>query len=136
MTNRRCVINRNGLRGTDCAPHGDNRQQHSMDKNKTKPTYIGCPKKNALSECCWSYSALAESPFAGTPCVLRLIFLLRLSRIKRPQVISMVKFSPIALNFGNEFVLFVHFFGTPCICMTRNIFIISVTSSEDNSDQG
>ena len=42
-------------------------------------------------------------------------FLLRLSRIKRPQVMSMVKFSPTALNFGYDFVLLVHFFGTPCI---------------------
>ena len=31
-------------------------------------------------------------------------FLLRLSRIKRPQVMSMVKFSPIALNFGYDFL--------------------------------
>ena len=29
--------------------------------------YTGCPKKNALSECCWSHSALAQSPFTGTP---------------------------------------------------------------------
>ena len=36
-------------------------------------------------------------------------FLLRLSRIKRPQVISMVKFSSIALNLGYDFVLLVHF---------------------------
>ena len=28
----------------------------------------GVPK-NALSDCCWSYSALAQSPFAGTPCL-------------------------------------------------------------------
>ena len=42
-------------------------------------------------------------------------FLLRLSRIKRPQVMSMVKFSPIALNLGYDFVLLVHFFGTLCI---------------------
>ena len=55
--------------------------------------------KNAFSECCWSQSALAQSPFAGTPCVWRLFFLsfrtVRLSRIKRPQVMSMVKFSRI-----------------------------------------
>ena len=38
-------------------------------------------------------------------------FLLRLSRIKRPQVMSMVKFSPIALNFRYDFVLLVHFWG-------------------------
>ena len=41
-------------------------------------------------------------------------FLLRLSRITRLQVMSMVKFSPIALNFGYDFILLVHFFGTPC----------------------
>ena len=41
-------------------------------------------------------------------------FLLRLSKIKRPQVMSMVKFSPITLNFRYDFVLFVIFFGTPC----------------------
>ena len=32
-------------------------------------------------------------------------FLLRLGRIKRPQVMSMVKFSSTALNFGYDFVL-------------------------------
>ena len=37
-------------------------------------------------------------------------FLLRLSRIKRPQVMLTVKFNPIALNFGNDFVLLEHFF--------------------------
>ena len=37
-------------------------------------------------------------------------FLLRISMIKHPQVMSMVKFSPIALNFGYDFVLLVHFF--------------------------
>ena len=114
MTNRRCVINRNGLRGTDCAPHGDNRQQHSMGKNKTKHTYIGCPKKNALSECCWSHSALAQSPFASTPCVWRLIFWSFLTKTKQDKApLSQVngKFSPIALNFSYDFVLYVHFFG-------------------------
>ena len=39
----------------------------------TKMIIQGVPK-NALSECCWSHSALAQSPFAGTPCVWRLIF--------------------------------------------------------------
>ena len=39
-------------------------------------------------------------------------FLLRLSRIKRSQVMSMVKFSPTALNFGYDFVL-LHFLGHP-----------------------
>ena len=29
----------------------------------------GVPKKNVLSECCWSHSALAQSQVAFTPCV-------------------------------------------------------------------
>ena len=49
-------------------------------------------------------------------------FLLRLSRIKRPKVMSMVKFSPIALNFGHDFVLLVHFLGHPvCIHKHKNV---------------
>ena len=31
------------------------------------------------------------------------------SRIKRPQVMSIVKFCPAALDFGYDFVLLVHF---------------------------
>ena len=72
--------------------------------------------KNALSECSWSHSALAESEVASTPCVWKLIFgrfLLRLSLIKPTQVMFMVKFSPTALNFGYDFVLLVHFLGHP-----------------------
>ena len=38
-------------------------------------------------------------------------FLLGLSRIKHPQVMSMVKFGPRALNFGYDFVLLVIFLG-------------------------
>ena len=50
-------------------------------------------------------------------CVWKLffgLFLLRLSWIKRPQVMSMVNCSPTVLNFGYDFVLLVPFFGTPC----------------------
>ena len=36
-------------------------------------------------------------------------FLTKTSRIKRSQVMSMVKFSPKAFNFGYEFVLLVIF---------------------------
>ena len=42
------------------------------------------------------------------------LFLLRLSRTKRPKGMSMVKFSPMALNCY-DFVLLIHFFGTPCM---------------------
>jgi len=45
-------------------------------------------------------------------------FLLRLSLIKPSQVMFMVKFSPTALNFGCDFALLVHFFGTPCRLIT------------------
>ena len=37
-------------------------------------------------------------------------FLLSLGRIKRSKVMSMVKFSPIALNSGYDFVLLVNFY--------------------------
>ena len=40
-------------------------------------------------------------------------FLLRLSRIKPPQVMSMAKFGPTALHFGYDFVLLMHFLGHP-----------------------
>ena len=70
----------------------------------------GVPK-NALSERYWSYSALAQSPFAGTSFVWRLIFWSFLTKTN-PQVMSMVKFSPIAINFGYDFVLVVLFWDT------------------------
>ena len=31
--------------------------------------YVQGVPKNALSECCWSQGALAQSQVAGTPCV-------------------------------------------------------------------
>ena len=85
----------------------------------------GVPK-NALSECCWSYSALAQSQVAGTPCVWKLIcgrflILLRLSLIKPSKVMFLVKSSPTALNIGYDFVLLVHFFGTTCMCKSLNL---------------
>ena len=40
-------------------------------------------------------------------------FLLTLARIKRPQVMFMVKFSHTSLNFGYDFVPVVHFWDTP-----------------------
>ena len=45
-------------------------------------------------------------------------FLLRLSRVNRPQVMSMVKFSPTAFKFGYDFAALVHFFGKPSIVTT------------------
>ena len=76
----------------------------------------GVSKKGLLTECRWSHGSSAQSAVAGTPCysisprfgpeIVSLgRFFLRLSRIKHPQVMSMVKFSSTALNFGYDFVL-------------------------------
>ena len=46
----------------------------------------GVPK-NALSECCWSHSAVAQSPFAGTPCVWKLIFWSFVTKTKQDQAL-------------------------------------------------
>ena len=65
----------------------------------------GCPKKRTFR--------MAQSQVAGTSCVRKQIFdrfLLRLSLIKPFQDIFMVKFSPIALNFGYDFALLTPFF--------------------------
>ena len=48
-------------------------------------------------ECCCSHSAQAQSPLVGTTWAWKVFFcrfLLRLCRIKRPQVMSRVKFGP------------------------------------------
>ena len=56
-------------------------------------------QKNALSECCWSHSALAQSQVAGTPCVWKSICWSFLTKTKPDQAgIFMVKFSHTALN--------------------------------------
>ena len=47
--------------------------------------YIQVSQKNALSEFCWSHSALARSQVAGTLCVWKLIFLLFLIKTKPDQ---------------------------------------------------
>ena len=76
----------------------------------------GCPKKTHFQNAAgatvhWLNHDLTAPLVSGDWFLGR--FLLRLSRIKRPQVMSMVKFSPIALNFGYDFVLLVHFLGHP-----------------------
>ena len=48
----------------------------------------GIPKKNALSECCWSHSALAQLQVAGTPCVWKLTFWSFLTKTKPDQALS------------------------------------------------
>ena len=72
----------------------------------------GVPKKGT-NRMHWSHGAQSQSPVIGKTWAWKVFFgrfLLRLSRIKRPQVMSMVKFGPTTLNFGYDFVLLVHLF--------------------------
>ena len=65
-------------------------------------------QKIGLIECCWSMVHRLNHQWLATHGPRKRFFgrfLLRLSRIKRPRVTSMVKFSPMALNFGYDFVL-------------------------------
>ena len=41
----------------------------TLGAKPVKNTLYRVSQKNALSECCWSHSALAQSPFVGTLCV-------------------------------------------------------------------
>ena len=76
--------------------------------------HTGVPK-NALSECCWTNSALVQSPVADTPCVWKSIFWSFLSKTEPKQDLPshMVKFGSTVLNFGCDFFLLVTFLGHP-----------------------
>ena len=66
----------------------------------------------------FSHSGLAQTQVTGTPCVWKLIFWSFLAKTEPDQAFASYvhgKFSPTALNFDYDFVLLVHFFGTPCI---------------------
>ena len=83
--------------------------------------YTVCPKKTHF-QCCWSWlNHHLLAPLVSGDWLFG-HFLLWLSRIKRTQVMSMVKFSPIALNFGYDFVLLVYFFGAAFIMMVVQNF--------------
>ena len=62
-------------------------KRHALWKTQRKNTHIQGAQKNALSECCWSHSAInvAQSLVAGTPCVWKLIFWLFLTKPKPDQ---------------------------------------------------
>ena len=60
----------------------DGGSEHLHDPN---PLFYKVSQKNALSECCWSHSALAQSQVAGTPCVWKLIFWSFLTKTKPDQ---------------------------------------------------
>ena len=77
--------------------------------------YRGVSQNNALSECYWTHSALAQSPVADTPCVWKSIFWSFLSKTEPKQDLPshMVKFGSTVLNFGCDFFLLVTFLGHP-----------------------
>ena len=88
-------------------------------------------QKNALSECCWSHSALAQSPFAGTPCVRKLIFLLFVTKTKQDQAPP----SP-----SPRFCSITTFFWTPCRYLVIDLRMFETKacfndSSKSNSNE-
>ena len=65
-------IGQQQTRNAECS---NGRGSHARGEDQGHICLIqGVPKKSALSECCWSHNALAQSPFAGTPCVRKMIF--------------------------------------------------------------
>ena len=50
-----------------------------------------------------------------------LVIFAKTRKDKSSQVMSMAKFSPIAPNFGYDFVLLVHFFGTHCMYVSSQL---------------
>ena len=80
--------------------------------------YTGCPKKvtnSMLLEPLCSSSITSQWSASLWPGKCFFLSLIRLSRIKRSQAMSIVQFSPTALKFGYDFVLTVNFFRTPCM---------------------
>ena len=71
-------------------------------------------------------------PFGPAKCLFGR-FLLTLSRIKRPQVMFMVKFSPTALNFGYDFVVLVHFLGHPVVSHCISLMVFCLFSNKNFS---
>lgn len=71
--------------------------------------HTGCAKKRSYLQNAagaMGQRTLVQSPKDGTPWAWKMLFgrfLLRLSKIKRSQVMSMGKFDPTALNFGYDF---------------------------------
>ena len=60
----------------------------------------------------------AQSPVVGTAWAWK-VSLTKINRIKCPQIMSMVKFSPTALNIGYDFVLSIIFLGNPAVPLHR-----------------
>ena len=108
-----CPPMRMGPYDRDTLSFRDNCSQWgSCRRSKKSCPYTGCPKKTHFQIAAgvtvnWLNHHLPAPPVSGDWFFGR--FLVRLRRIKRPQVMSMVKFSPIALNFGYDFNVLVHF---------------------------
>ena len=62
-------------------------------------------------------------------------FLLRLSRLKRPQVMSMVKFSSTALNLVMILFYKYIYFGTPCTITLKSVICILKQTGEKGRSQ-
>ena len=96
--------------GAESPLHNNNNNNYTNNK-KIQGVPKKCTNRMLLEPRCtgsitsgWHHLSL-ESVFCR--------FLLRLSRIKPPQVMSMAKFGPTALHFGYDFVLLMHFLGHP-----------------------
>ena len=66
------------------------------------------------------YYQMLNTYFSSNNRLTTKCFLLRLSKIKRPQGILIGKFGPTALIFGYDFFLFVPFWGHP-VCVGLNM---------------
>ena len=55
-------------------------------------------QKNALSECCWTHSAAAQSPVANTPCVWKSILCTFLTKTKPNQALPSYEYGKIWPN--------------------------------------
>ena len=92
------------------SPLGNKKMSKILDR------HYGVSPKKLLTECCWSHGEQTQSPVAGTSCVWRLFFgryLLRLTRIKHSQAISLGQFGPTLVNLGWDVFLLVALFWDP-----------------------
>ena len=65
----------------------------------------GVPK-NALSECCWTHSAAAQSPVANTPCVWKSILCTFLTKTKPNQALPSYEYGKIWPNSAQFWLWF------------------------------
>ena len=87
----------------------------SLGKKQPKNTFQSqvVPTTGGFACAPWLQQHSISTFFLGHPVHKNDYYRVRPSRIKRPQVMSMVKLCPIAINFGYDFALLVHFLGHP-----------------------